>query len=111
MSLNRNVQYFTSFLYYSTVIEEISPNNIVDWVIWSNFRNLTVKVWANLDNSFKRNDYAKFCIYMSASLDGNLPEVCDAIREQLSIAFVHIFFRICYYFFLDINSPVDQVQS
>ena len=44
------------------------------WIGWveSNFRNPTVKFWANLDNPFKRTNYAKFC--MSPSLDGTMPE-------------------------------------
>ena len=38
------------------------------------FTNPTVKVWADLDldNPFKRSDYAKLC--MSPSLDETLPE-------------------------------------
>ena len=44
------------------------------WIGWveSNFTNPTVKVWADLDNPFKRSDYAKLC--MSPSLDGTCPE-------------------------------------
>ena len=43
------------------------------WIGWvSNFTNPTLKVWADLDNPFKRSDYAKLC--MSPSLDGTLPE-------------------------------------
>ena len=44
------------------------------WIGWveSNFRNPSVKVWADLDNPFKGSDYAKLCI--SPSLDGTLPE-------------------------------------
>ena len=44
------------------------------WIRWieSNFTNPTVKVWADLDNPFKRNDYAKLCV--SLSLGGTLPE-------------------------------------
>ena len=44
------------------------------WIGWveSNFTNPTVKVWADLDNPFKRSDYAKLC--MSPSLDGTQPE-------------------------------------
>ena len=38
----------------------------------SNFRNPTVKVWADLDYPFKRSDYAKLC--MSPSLDGTRSE-------------------------------------
>ena len=55
------------------------------WIGWveSNFTNPTVKVWGDLDNPFKRSDYAKLCTY-----------------------FFHNF-----QFFLDINSPFDQVHS
>ena len=44
------------------------------WVGWveSNFRNPTVKYWANLVNPYKIINYTKFC--MSLSLDGTLPE-------------------------------------
>ena len=44
------------------------------WIGWieSNFTNPTVTVWADLDNPFKRSDYAKLC--MSPSLEGTLPE-------------------------------------
>ena len=44
------------------------------WIgrVESNFTNLSVNVWADLDNPFKRNDYAKLC--MSPSQDGTLPE-------------------------------------
>ena len=49
------------------------PKTIM-WIEWveNNFTNPTVKVWADLDNPFKRSDYAKLC--MSPSLDGTLPE-------------------------------------
>ena len=45
------------------------------WIGWveSNFRNPTVKCWANVDNPFKKTNYAKFCI-KSPSLDSTLPE-------------------------------------
>ena len=44
------------------------------WIGWveCNFRNPSVKVWADLDNPFKRSDYAKLC--MSPSLNGTVPE-------------------------------------
>ena len=44
------------------------------WIgrVESNFRNPTVKFKANLDNPFKRTNYAKFC--MLPSLDGTMPE-------------------------------------
>ena len=42
----------------------------IGWVE-SNFKNPSVKVWADLDNPFKRSDYANLC--MLSSLDGTLP--------------------------------------
>ena len=61
------------------------------WIGWveSNFRNPTVTVWADLDNPFKRSDYAKLC--MSALCGWNSASPCDITRGQLSIDFVHIF--------------------
>ena len=45
------------------------------WIGWveSNLTNPIVKVWADLDNPFKRGDYAKLCM-SPPSLDGTLPE-------------------------------------
>ena len=51
---------------------EVSPNNNVDCRKQFSKPNYTIKVWADLDNPFKRSDYAKLC--MSPSLDGTLPE-------------------------------------
>ena len=62
------------------------------WIGWveSNFTNPTVKVWTDLDNPFKRSDYAKLC--MSPSLDGSLPEyVISQEDNSISIDFVHDF--------------------
>ena len=44
------------------------------WTGWtgSNFRNPTVKCWANFHNPFERTNHAEFC--MSPSLDRTLPE-------------------------------------
>ena len=50
-------------------------------------------------------------IPMSPSLDGNSARICDTTREQLSIDFVRRFLFTIYIFFLDINIPVEQVQS
>ena len=79
------------------------------WTGWveSNFTNPTVKYWANLDNPFKRTNYAKFC--MSPSLDGTLPESVIS-QENKSPLTLYIEFHN-FFIFLDINSPVDQVQS
>ena len=52
---------------------EVFANNNI-WIAWveRNFRNPTVKLWENLDNPFKRTNYAKF--WTPSSLDGTLPE-------------------------------------
>ena len=46
---------------------EVSPAHTTMWIGWveSNFTNPIVKVWADLDNPFKRNYYAKLCIYIA----------------------------------------------
>ena len=85
---------------------EVSPNN-VDWVSRKQFSNPTVKFKAHLDNPFKRTNYAKFC--MSPSLDGTMPESVIS-QENNSPLTLYIEFHN-FYIFLDINSPVDQVQS
>ena len=76
------------------------------WIGWveSNFTNPTVKVWADLDNPFKRSDYAKLC--MSPSLDGTLP-VYMISQEDNSPLTLYIDFHN-FPFFLDINSPFDK---
>ena len=73
------------------------------WIGWveSNFRNPTVKVWADLDNPFKSSDYAK--LFMSPSLDGTLPEYVIS-QEDNSPLTLYIDFHQKK-FFLDINSP------
>ena len=79
------------------------------WIGWveSNFRNPSVKVSADLDNPFKRNDYTK--LRMSPSLAGILPEYVIS-QEDNSPLTLYIDFHN-FQFFLDINSPFDQVQS
>ena len=84
------------------------------WIGWveSNFTNPTVKVRADLDNPFKRSEYAKLC--MSPSLDGTLPEeymyMYVISQEEKSPLTLYIDFQN-FYIFLDINSPFDQVHS
>ena len=79
------------------------------WIGWveSNFRNPTVKVWADLDNPFKRSDYAKLC--MSPSLDETRPEhvISQEDNSPLTLYIDFHYFQIV----LDINSPVDPVHS
>ena len=70
----------------------------------SNFRNPTVKVWADLDYPFKRSDYAKLC--MSPSLDGTRPEYVISQEDNSPLTLY-----IDFHNFLDINSPFDQIHS
>ena len=67
------------------------------WIGWveSNSTNTTVKVWADLDNPFKRSDYAKLC--MSPSLDGTLPEYVIS-QEDNSPLTLYIDFHNFFYF-------------
>ena len=71
---------------------EVSPNNNVDWVNRKQFyKPRQLKVWAELDNPFKRSDYAKLC--MSPSLDGTLPEyvISQEDNSPLTNRFSHFF--------------------
>ena len=79
------------------------------WIGWveSNFTNPTVKVWADLDNPFKRNDYAKLC--MLPSLDGTVPEYVISQEDNSPLTLYIDFHK--FRFFLDINSSFDQVHS
>ena len=76
------------------------------WIGWieSNFTNPTVKVWADLDNPFKRSDYAKLC--MSPSLDGTLPEYVIS-QEDNSPLTLYIYFH---FFFLSWLSIVLLIK-
>ena len=88
--------------------EVSSPNNNVDWVSRKQFYNPTVKDWADLDNPFKRSDYAKLC--MSPALDGTLPEYVIS-QEDNSPLTLYIDFSQFSIFLGYINSPFDQVDS
>ena len=92
----------------STMLKGKFPQTTM-WIGWeeSNFRNPSVEVWAHLDNPFKRSDYTKLC--MSPSLDGILPGFVIS-QEDNSPLTLYIDFHN-FKFFLDINSPFDQVQS
>ena len=87
---------------------EVSPNNNTMWIgrVESNVRNPTVKFWANLDNLFKRSNYAKSC--MLPSLDRTLPEsvISQENNSPLTLYIEFHNFKV----FLDVNSPIDQVQ-
>ena len=98
---------------------EVSPNNNVDWVSRKQFHKpWTVKVWADLDNQFKRSDYAKMC--MSPSLDGTLPEYVISQEDNspltlyidfsfflswISIALLIMFIHKCMHIHLSPNIP------
>ena len=79
------------------------------WIGWveSNFRNPTVKVWADLDNPFKRSDYAKLC--MSPSLDGTLPEYVIS-QEDNSPLTLYIYFQNFHFFFFSWISIVLLIK-
>ena len=75
------------------------------WIGWgeSNFTNPPVKVWADLDNPFKRSDYAKLC--MSPSLDGTLPEYVISQEDKITLHWLCTCIDFHNFkFFLDINS-------
>ena len=94
--------------YWSLPLKGKFPQTTM-WIGWveSNFTNPSVKVWADLDNPFKRSDYAKLC--MLPSLDGTLPEYVIS-QEDNSPLTLYIDFHN-FSFFFDINRPFDQVQS
>ena len=102
-------QYTTCYQHKSkTKIKgEVSPNNNVDWVSRKQFHKPNSKVWADLDNPFKRSDYAKLC--MLPSLDGTRPEYVIS-QEDNSPLTLYIDFHN-FQIFLDINSPFDPVHS
>ena len=57
------------------------------------FRNLTAKVWANLDNQIKRWFFKGFIDFVYVALSGGtLLNICDVITVQLSNETVHNFF-------------------
>ena len=74
------------------------------WIGWveSNFTNPTVKVWADLDNPFKRSDYAKLC--MLPSMDGTLPEYVISLEDNSPLTLYIDFHNFFFLFFLDIKS-------
>ena len=74
----------------------------------SNFTNPTVKVWVDLDNPFKRSDYAKLCV--SPSLDGTLPESVISQEDNPPLT-LYIDFHNSFIYFLDINRRFNQVHS
>ena len=76
---------------YSVILKGMFPQTTM-WNGWveSNFTNPTLKVWADLDNPFKRNDYAKLC--MSPSLDGTLSEYVIS-QEDNSPLTLYIYFH------------------
>ena len=87
---------------------EVSPNNNVNWVSRKQFQKPNNKILSKFGKSvFKRTNYAKFC--MSPSLDGTMPESVISQENNSPLTLYIEFHNV--YFFLDINSPVDQVQS
>ena len=80
-----HVQWLSILIFNKETLKGKFPQTTM-WIGWaeSNFRNPTVKFWANLDNPFTRTNYAKFCMHVALSRR-NSARICDIIREQLSI--------------------------
>ena len=78
--------------YGPPLLKEKFPQTTM-WIGWveSNFTIPTVKVWADLDNPFKRSYYAKLC--MSPSLDGTLPEYVISQEDNTPLT-LYIDFQI-----------------
>ena len=61
-------------------------------IVWmeDDFRNLTAKVWANLDNPIKRYDFSKVSlICVCRPLRWHSSNICDVTTVQLSNGTVH----------------------
>ena len=95
------------FVMFMIILKGKFPQTTM-WIEWveGNFTNPAVKVWADLDNPLKRSDYAKLC--MSPSLDVTLPEYVISQEDNSPLTLYIDFHNIS--FFLDINSPFDQVH-
>ena len=58
------------------------------------FRNLTAKFWANLDNPIKRYDFSKFHYFcVCRPLRWHSSNICDVTTVQLSNGTVHKFLQ------------------
>ena len=55
------------------------------------FRNLTTKVWANLDSPIKSYDFQSFDCFLYAALSADTGKICDVTTVQLSNGTVHKF--------------------
>ena len=56
------------------------------------FRNLTAKVWVNLDNPIKRYDFSKVSLFSCMLPSQALSIICDVTTVQLSNGTVHKFY-------------------
>ena len=62
------------------------------------FRNLTAKVWANLDNPMKRYDFSTVSLFIVCRpLRWHSSNICDVTTVQLSNGTVHKFFTKFYF--------------
>ena len=99
------------FTFYNSSLKGKFPQTTmcIGWVE-SNFRNPSIKDWADLDNPFKRNDYTKFC--MSPSLDGILPEYVISQEDNspltLYIDFQNFFICRGYQYSFWSNSIINE---
>ena len=89
---------FVSLMYLCVMLKGKFPQTTM-WIGWveSNFTNPIVKVWADLDNPFKRSDYAKLC--MLPSLDGTLPEYVISEKDNCPLTLYidfHDFFLLLF---------------
>ena len=58
------------------------------------FRNLTAKIWANLDNPIKRSDFSKVSLFcVCRPLRWHSSNICDVTTVQLSNGTVHKFLQ------------------
>ena len=72
----------------------------IEWME-DDFRNLTAKVWANLDNPIKRYDFSKvsliLCTCTCRHLRWHSFNICDVTTVQLSNGTIHKFFTKFYF--------------
>ena len=69
------------------------------------FRNLTAKVWANLDNPIKRYDFQRFHYFrVCRPLRWHSSNICDVTTVQLSNGTVHNFFKQNFTFYENVSS-------
>ena len=84
---------YTCLIFIMILKEKLSQAFMQIGWMEDDFRNLTAKVWANLDNPIKRYDFSKvhyFCV--CRPLRWHSSNICDVTTVQLSNGTVHNFF-------------------